>query len=181
MENKNRKFRLMKDLPDEIVFRRYKGTRYYVSEDGRVYSSQTNMFLKGYRGGDYLWFDLWDGREKTRKSQHRLIAECFIPNPKNLPIVRHLNDNPYDIRLSNLAWGTKSDNMNDAVKNGLLKDRPSPKGEKHSKAKLTAMAILSIRKEIDSGVHYKDVAEKYKITGSYAYKIGARQCWTHLN
>lgn len=33
-------------------------------------------------------------------------------------MVRHLNDIPDDNRLENLAWGNKSENAYDAVKNG---------------------------------------------------------------
>lgn len=46
---------------------------------------------------------------------HRLVAMAFIPNPYNYPIVRHLNDDPTDNRVENLAWGTMADNHQDMV------------------------------------------------------------------
>jgi hypothetical protein len=49
---------------------------------------------------------------------HRALAEAFIPNTDGLPVVRHLNDNPTDNRLENLAWGTPRDNAADCVRNG---------------------------------------------------------------
>lgn len=49
---------------------------------------------------------------------HRILAQAFIPNPENLPIVRHLNDVKTDNRLENLAWGTVSDNELDKTRNG---------------------------------------------------------------
>lgn len=49
---------------------------------------------------------------------HRLLAKYFIPNPHNCPLVRHLNDDGLDISLSNLAWGTQKDNMQDCIRNG---------------------------------------------------------------
>ena len=49
---------------------------------------------------------------------HRLIAQTFLPNPDNLPLVRHLNDIKDDNRVENLAWGTVFDNHLDCVKNG---------------------------------------------------------------
>jgi hypothetical protein len=47
-----------------------------------------------------------------------LLAKAFIPNPDNLPVVRHLNDIKTDNRLINLAWGTFQDNSDDCMRNG---------------------------------------------------------------
>lgn len=58
------------------------------------------------------------GPKSKRKYLHRAIAEAFIPNPDNLPMVRHLNDDPTDNRVENLAWGTQTDNMQDCIRNG---------------------------------------------------------------
>lgn len=44
-----------------------------------------------------------DGVRKAYKV-HRILAETFIPNPLNLPIINHKNENKHDNRLSNLEW-----------------------------------------------------------------------------
>lgn len=55
-----------------------------------------------------------------RRLVHRLVASAYIPNPDNLPLVRHLDDNPKNNHYKNLAWGTQVDNMRDCVKHGRL-------------------------------------------------------------
>lgn len=56
----------------------------------------------------------------NRRLVSRLVAIAFIPNPDNLPLVRHLDDNPLNNHVDNLAWGTQTDNMQDCVKHGRL-------------------------------------------------------------
>lgn len=60
------------------------------------------------------------GMGKNKKYVHRIVAEAFLPNPKGYPIVRHKNDDPHDNRLSNLEWGTQSDNIEDMRRNGHM-------------------------------------------------------------
>ena len=52
---------------------------------------------------------------------HRLIAEAFIPNPDNKPIVNHIDGNKLNNDASNLEWVTASENNFHAYKNGLKK------------------------------------------------------------
>ena len=56
----------------------------------------------------------------NRRQVHRLVAKAFIPNPDGLPLVRHLDDNPSNNSVTNLAWGTQTDNMRDCVKHDRL-------------------------------------------------------------
>lgn len=56
----------------------------------------------------------------NRRLVHRLVAAAYLPNPDDLPLVRHLDDNPRNNSYKNLAWGTQTDNMQDCVKHGRL-------------------------------------------------------------
>lgn len=57
---------------------------------------------------------------RDNKSIHRLVAEAFIPNPDNLPLVLHKDNDPLHNHVSNLRWGTASENMQQAVNDGRM-------------------------------------------------------------
>lgn len=61
---------------------------------------------------------LSDSPRKAKKLVHRLVAEAFIPNPDECPMVLHWDDDPGNNESGNLRWGTRSDNGLDAVRNG---------------------------------------------------------------
>ena len=60
---------------------------------------------------------------KERVYVHRRVARAHIPNPQGHKLVRHLNDNPSDNRVENLAWGTYSDNAQDRERNNPRPER----------------------------------------------------------
>lgn len=55
----------------------------------------------------YKMIRLPDG---TRKYVHRVVAETFIPNSNNYPIINHKDENPSNNRVENLEWCDKSYN-----------------------------------------------------------------------
>lgn len=96
---------------------------YYICREGLVKSCKGKepVILKPHKGDvqGHLNMRLTDKNgKKTEQYLHRLLAQTFIPNPDNLPVVRHLNDIRDDNRLENLAWGTQADNQRDSIKNG---------------------------------------------------------------
>lgn len=85
---------------------------YEVSNFGRVKSlnyrrSGKENILKYFYSGkyrNYLAVDLRkDGKRRTYQIQ-RLVALAFIPNPQNLPMVNHKDENPSNNHVDNLEW-----------------------------------------------------------------------------
>jgi len=122
---------LLFDMQEEIWkdVNGYEGL-YEVSNIGRVRSlprevyvgGKTNICIRagrvlkqGHAHGrhyKYLLVCLCKDQQRSMKRVHRLVAEAFIPNPDNLPMVNHKDENPSNNRVDNLEWCTAKYNSN---------------------------------------------------------------------
>ena len=61
------------------------------------------------------------GNKASRKSYsvHRLVAVAFIPNPRNLPQINHIDGNKDNNCVDNLEWCDNSYNQHHAYETGL--------------------------------------------------------------
>lgn len=50
------------------------------------------------------------GLSGRKHSLHRVVAEAFVPNPNNYPVVHHADHNPGNCRADNLVWMTQAEN-----------------------------------------------------------------------
>jgi hypothetical protein len=112
------------EWPDEEEWGHIEGfAGYEISTSGRVKSKR--KILKPYKDGrGYLRVDL--GRGNKRKV-HRLVAQQFIENPENLPIVNHINGDRHNNHINNLEWVTGSGNLSHAWKRGSYSNRGKEK------------------------------------------------------
>lgn len=87
---------------------------YSISNLGNVYSHYHNRLLKPNknRSGNYVGVILSKQGKQKRFQIHRLVAQAFVPNPYNLPIVNHKNEIQNDNRADNLEWCTHQYNCN---------------------------------------------------------------------
>lgn len=87
-------------------------SRYFVSNYSSVISLCRNKpiilqpFLCGNSGNEYYYVSIC-GRDYR---VNRLVAQAFIPNPENKPIVHHKDHNKLNNHYSNLEWATQQEN-----------------------------------------------------------------------
>lgn len=98
-----------------IVFKPVKGfENYYVSADGAVFSKISNSFRKpvinNKTGYPTLILTCKGTKQRIAKALHRIVAEAWLPNPKNYECINHKNENKLDNHVSNLEWCTKAYN-----------------------------------------------------------------------
>ena len=99
--------------------------QYSVTDNGIVYSLKGNKKeLKGkVTNAGYREVILSHKGNKKYILVHRLVAETFIENSKNLRTVNHKDGNKLNNSVSNLEWLTCQENLKHARDNGLLKTK----------------------------------------------------------
>lgn len=101
---------MMKPIPG------YEG-KYQINECGNVINKKGHLMRTAVSNSGYLRtsLELPGTTERKNESIHRLVAETFIPNPDNLPIVMHIDNDPFNNHISNLRWGTQQENVQQSI------------------------------------------------------------------
>lgn len=98
---------------------------YYITPSGKVYRQYNDKLFprKPYynkrSGYLYITIVMLSGKKQSFRL-HRLVAKAFIPNPFNLQIVGHKDNNKINVVASNLYWTNNQENVQKAVDDGLL-------------------------------------------------------------
>ena len=98
---------------------------YHITREGKLYNKGhpvKTFFHKGYERTK-----LRNNKVSKNVKIHRLVAEAYIPNPNNLPVVMHLDNNPLNNKVSNLKWGTYKENTKQMMREGRNKGQFSSK------------------------------------------------------
>ena len=86
---------------------------YQVSNFGRVKSlknGKEKILRPRVNGKGYLDVILCKDRKRKHMTVHRLVANAFLQNPDNLPVINHIDENKQNNFVSNLEWCTYSYN-----------------------------------------------------------------------
>lgn len=109
--------------------------QYEVSNCGNIrrnrppikYSKRITPDIKQIKGSittsGYRVFAIWVGKSRKTYCVHKAVGILFIPNPENKKEVNHKDGNKLNNHISNLEWATPSENIQHAVRIGLIKSK----------------------------------------------------------
>lgn len=165
--------------------------RYAINEHGTVLSV-CNVTGRGGRGKDRPWKDSNRVKPTTDKGGyhrvnlshdghrrsvpvHKLVLTTFVGTCPPGMECRHIDGNPSNNHISNLAWGTRSENAQDKLLHGT-----DMRGVKHHNAKLTERDVLEIRSRSECGERGVDLAKEFCVRTTSISAIVLRQTWKHI-
>lgn len=144
---------------------------YQISNLGRIksfkkYKDGYILSNKNSKGG-YFSIVLKDCKKEKHTRVHRLVAETFIPNPNNFPVVNHIDGNKQNNRVDNLEWCTIKHNVNHAIK----RNKHMLKGMKRYNQYTKPREICQYSSEGELMAIYPNSKLAQKITGVCARNI----------
>jgi hypothetical protein len=111
--------------------------KYSASNLGRIRNDDRETILNGALGKDgYVYIGLptklANGTTRSRaRLAHTLIAQTWLPNPKNKKTVNHINKIKNDNAVCNLEWATQKEQGQHSVK--FDKDNGIPRKVRHNR------------------------------------------------
>lgn len=154
---------------------------YRVSSHGRIRNRHTGKILSQHIDREGYYTVGLSRPSKKRKSfrVHTLVCETFRGPAPPKKECRHLNGVKTNNRLTNLKWGTRSQNTFDTIKHG----RKTARGEQSGRAKLTLKQVLYIRENCIP--YHRELgasafAKKYGVTPTTIDHALKRINWNHV-
>lgn len=169
-----------------VEFRFVQGARRYcVGSDGSLWSRRkrnghaTDLWRKmspgissdGYR---VAFMKKSDGTRFVIRMS-RLMLITFIGHPAEGMQACHCDGIRTNDDISNLRWDDQSGNQRDRNAHGT-----DIRGEKHFRAKLTALDVIAIRKRLKCGERIVDFFREYNVAYETVCSIAQGRSWRHL-
>ena len=109
------------------------------------------------------------GDKPKSKYVHRLVAEAFLPNPENKPMVNHKDSNPSNNHIENLEWCTQAENVQHGYREGNMKPARHRLGAQTGEGEFRQIYLDQRRNRWVASVEYLN--EKGKKVGRKTFSI----------
>lgn len=144
--------------------------KYKVSTDARVWNTVADVevaqVLTGIPQYKYVNFHL-KGQKAKLVRVHRLVAEAFVENPDNLPMVDHIDRDKMNNHVSNLRWVDSSGNKRNLDNSTMIGDVHLLEFVKQYDK--PDAAYQHIYASLNSGLTDQQAAERYQEFLDYGY------------
>jgi hypothetical protein len=161
---------------------------YSIGDDGSIWSQLYPSGKGRWRRGEWKRLKPYPHRNGSLLIQlgarkyyvHRLVLEAFVgPCPDGMEC-RHLDGNPSNNRLDNLAWGTHSENERDKVRHGTS-GTVCQLGIANASAKLTDEKVREMRRRHAEGATASSIARELGVSHETARKVVTGMRWKHVS
>ncbi len=115
------------------------------------------------------------GAKLRLRKVHILVLEAFSRPHVSGEQTRHLDGTRDNNRLSNLAWGTATENSDDRNRHGTV-----PRGDLSGRSRLREVDIPLIRTMRNDGRTLKDIASRFGVSKGAISHVLARRVWRHV-
>ncbi len=123
----------------------------------------------------YLVIQLCQPSNIQRRMLHKMIAQAFIPNPQNKPVVNHKNGIKDDNSLNNLEWATVSE---DAFHRSRVLGKCI--GINSPNVKLNPAKVKKIRVLLKTGHALKYIGDLFGVSAGTIRNIKTKRNWWHV-
>lgn len=129
-----------------------------------VIKISNNRILKSQISNWYKKVWIYKNNIRNKFSEHRIVAQTFIPNPDNYPIVMHLDNDRLNNNIDNIKWWTQKENVQQCHKEKRhLFDVSNPKvmlwkfGGKHN----TSKSVIQYDKESNYILEFPSISDAH--------------------
>lgn len=161
-------------------------TNFWLEDTGRLYNSRTKRWLKGGINKGYHFYSLFFRGKQYILYTHRAVAQYFIPNPNNLPIVHHIDGNKLNNLFTNLEWVSTQEHSQQHKREGSRLPKITFEEKDYNTEDLAQFRdspyyatidgeILNVSKKIK--IRFEESGNYYRFVGNY--NLGRKHFLVH--
>lgn len=148
------------------------------SRTGNLFLKKGKVLAKRKNNCGYLRVGLASDGLVKWELVHRLVANAWIPNPKNKRTINHKDADKTNNCKANLEWNTHKENIKHAKDNGLR--NPAKGIQFKTRVKFDESSIRIIRECFSAGYKHENIAHYFNVSRPTITRVINRVIWSHV-